>query len=71
VALAPDEIKWLEAQAQMRSSSVSATVSETIRFSMRDAAWKRCFEAVGGEPQLSDEEREQIDTEFRELGLIS
>lgn len=71
VAVLPSELAWLEGEAQKRQLSVSATFSEVLRFGMLDAAWERSFAAAGGVPSLTDEQRAEIDAEFREAGLIT
>jgi hypothetical protein len=71
VALAKVDLAWAEAEAKKRNTTLSAVFGAALQAARRDAAWERCFAAVGGVDDLTDEDRARVDAEFRELGLIS
>ena len=70
VALAKTDLVWAEGEAKKRKTTLSAVFSAALQAAQRDAAWERCFAAIGDTDELTDDERAQIDGEFRELGLI-
>jgi hypothetical protein len=71
IVIAPSDLAWVEQEAERLQTSVSAVIGAGVVSLKRDAAWKRCFAAIGDADELTDEERARFDAEFRELGLIS
>lgn len=70
VALAKVDLAWAEAEAKKRNTTLSAVFGAALQAARRDAAWDRCFAAMGGVDDITDEDRARVDAEFRELGLI-
>jgi hypothetical protein len=70
VALSKPDLAWAEAEAKKRKTSLSAVFAAALQAAQRDAAWDRCFAAMGGVDDITDEDRARVDAEFRENGLI-
>jgi len=70
VALAKSDLEWAEAEAKKHKTTLSAVFSAALQAAQRDAAWGRCFAAIGDTEELTDAERARIDAEFRDVGLI-